>query len=68
MLLAASMPATSWWNSLADYPPWLVVLGLTLVVAVVIWICAKMLKWLFWLLLIAVVCTGIGVSLWLLVR
>jgi hypothetical protein len=46
---------------LADYPPWLVALGLTLLVALAIWVLSKVLKFALWLLFFAVL---IGGTLW----
>jgi hypothetical protein len=48
------------------YPPWLAVLGLTVAVALAVWILGKLLKWALWLLLIAVVVGGVAAALWLL--
>jgi hypothetical protein len=50
------------------YPPWLAVLGLTLAVALAIWILGKLLKWAMWLLLIAVLVCGFAAALWLLLQ
>jgi hypothetical protein len=59
---------SSWLDSLGDYPRWLVVAGVTIVVAIAIWILAKVIKWTLWLLLIAVLLVGTGAALWLLVN
>jgi hypothetical protein len=59
-----SPPSDPFWG----YPPWLVVLGLTLAVALAIWILGKLLKWALWLLLIAVLVGGLGWAVWLLIR
>ena len=50
------------------YPPWLVVLGLTLAAALAIWILGKLLKFALWLLFFAVLIGGIGWALWLLLQ
>ena len=50
------------------YPPWLAVLGLTLLVALVVWILGKLLKWALWLLLVAILAGGFATALWLLLQ
>ena len=55
-------------DSLADYPPWLVAAVLTVAAAVAIWLLAKLVKWVLWLLLIAVVAGGCVTALWLLLQ
>jgi len=54
-------------ESLADYPPWLVVACATIVAAVLIWLLVKALKWALWVLLIVVLVAGAAtaVKLWL---
>ncbi|MEI8088370.1 MAG: hypothetical protein WCG63_02130 [Opitutaceae bacterium] len=54
-------------ESLADYPPWLVVACATIVTAVLIWLLVKVLKWALWVLLIVVLVAGAAtaVKLWL---
>jgi len=53
---------------LAAYPPWLVVLVATLVVAVGIWLFIKVVKWLLYLLLALVLLSGVGWAVWLLMH
>lgn len=53
---------------LGGYPRWVVVLGGTLVLALIIWVMMKLLKWTLWLLLFAVLIGGIAWSAWLLVQ
>lgn len=53
---------------LSGYPRWLVVLGATLVLAFVIWVLMKLLKWTLWLLFFAVLIGGTAWALWLLVQ
>ncbi len=55
-------------NPLAGYPPWLVVLGGTIAVALALWIFSKVVKGLIWLLLIAVLIAGGAATLWLLLH
>jgi hypothetical protein len=55
-------------DSLADYPRWLVVTCVTIVLAAAIWVLMKLLKWTLWLLLFAVLAIGLGASGWLLFR
>ncbi|MEO7415357.1 MAG: hypothetical protein ABIZ81_18585 [Opitutaceae bacterium] len=57
-------PADPFWG----YPPWLAVLGLTLAVALAVWILGKLLKWALWLLLIAILAGGFTTALWLLLQ
>ncbi|MEI6052633.1 MAG: hypothetical protein WCQ44_08035 [Opitutaceae bacterium] len=54
-------------ESLADYPPWLVVGCATIVAAVFIWLLIKALKWALWVLLIVVLVAGavLALKLWL---
>ena len=54
-------------ESLADYPPWLVVACATIVAAGLIWLLVKALKWALWVLLIVVLVVGaaLAVKLWL---
>ncbi len=53
---------------LSEYPRWLVVLGGTVVAAVVIWIMMKLLRWTLWLVLIGVLIGGLVWSGWELVH
>ena len=53
---------------LSAYPQWMVVLGGTLVLALVLWIMMKLLKWTLGLLCIAVLIGGIGWAVWLLLQ
>jgi hypothetical protein len=55
-------------DSLADYPRWLVVACVTIVLAAAIWVVMKLLKWALWLLLFAVLAIGLGTAVWLLCR
>lgn len=55
-------------ESLADYPRWLVVACGTIVLAAAIWVVMKLLKWTLWLLLFAVLVTGLGTAAWLMMR
>ena len=53
-------------DSLAGYPHWFVAACLTLVVAAVIWVLAKALKWSLYALIGVVLVGGLGASIWLL--
>ncbi len=55
-------------DSLADYPRWVVVAAVTIVLAAAIWVIMKVLKWTLWLLLFAVMIIGLGTAAWLLFR
>lgn len=45
-------------ESLADYPPWLVIACATIVVAAGIWLLAKLIKWTLWVMMAAVLLVG----------
>ena len=53
---------------LSGYPRWLVVLGLTLVTAFILWVLMKLLKWTLGLLVVVVLIGGVAWALWLLVQ
>jgi hypothetical protein len=55
--MAPKIPPT-FFDSLADYPPWLVAACVTVVVAGLIWVLVKLLKWALWIALIAVLLVG----------
>ncbi len=55
-------------DSLADYPRWVVVVCVTIVLAAAIWVVMKLLKWTLWMLLIAVLIIGLGTAAWLMLR
>ena len=59
---------TPLFNSLADYPRWLVVACLAIVGVLAIYLVAKLLKWGFYLLLICVLVGGLGLAAWFLIR
>lgn len=67
-MLAAQVVTRSYFVDLSAYPPWLVVLGGTLLAALAIWIAMKLLKWTLWLLFFAVLIGGTLWALWLLVN
>ncbi len=58
-------PTPTMVDSLADYPRWLVLACVTIVLAGAIWVLAKLLKWTLWLLLGAVLLTGLGTAAWM---
>lgn len=70
MLLAllTKTPAPTIFESLGDYPCWLVVACVTIVLAALIWVLMKLMKLALWLLLFAVLIVGLGTALWLLLR
>jgi hypothetical protein len=47
-------------DSVSAYPRWLVIAVATLVAAALIWIVAKLLKWMLWLVLIGVLAGGLA--------
>ncbi|HYP16990.1 MAG TPA: hypothetical protein VEQ65_07235 [Opitutus sp.] len=63
----SSAPSSTFLDSLAGYPEWLVVALLTVAAAVAIWIIAKLLKWSLYLLMVLVVIGGSALTVWLLV-
>ena len=60
-----SPPPTNLFDSLAGYPPWFVALCVTVVVAALIWIAAKLLKWSLYLLMVLVLIAGVAGTIWL---
>jgi len=68
LALVTQTPVPPGFESLADYPRWLVVACVTVVLAAAIWIVMKLLKWTLWLLLFAVLVTGLGAAAWMLLR
>ena len=70
MLLAllSKFSASTMLDSLADYPRWVVVACVTIVLAAAIWVMMKLLKWTLWLLLFAVLIIGLGTAAWLVFR
>ena len=70
VLLAAltTTPAPTMLESLGDYPRWLVVLCVTIVLAALIWVGMKLLKLALWMLLFSVLIIGLLTAAWLLFR
>ena len=66
--LLTKTPTPTMIDSLADYPRWLVVACVTIVLAAAIWVIMKLLKWTLWLLLFAVLAIGLGTAAWLMFR
>jgi hypothetical protein len=64
----SATPASTLLDSLGAYPPWFVAACLTVVVAVVIWLLAKVLKWAMYLLIGLVLVGGAATTLWLLLH
>jgi hypothetical protein len=50
---------------LADYPPWFVAAAVTLAATLALWMLAKVLKWILWLLLIAILAGGTVLTVWM---
>lgn len=61
-----ALPPNTALNSLASYPPWFVVLCLTIVSAAAIWVLAKVLKWGLYLMITLILIAGAVATLWLL--
>jgi len=66
--LLSQTPVPPVLESLSDYPRWLVVLCVTIVLAAAIWVVMKLLKWTLWLLVLAVLVIGLGTAGWMLLR
>jgi hypothetical protein len=64
-VLLAEVVSRAYFIDLSAYPRWLVVLVGTLVVALVIWILMKLLKWTLWLLFFVVLVGGLMWAVWL---
>lgn len=52
-------------ESLGDYPRWLVVVCVTIVLAAVIWIGLKLLKVALWMMLVGVLIVGLSMAAWM---
>jgi len=63
--MALPVLPTNLFDSLAGYPPWLVAGCSTVVIAALIWIAAKLLKWSLYLLMWLVVIGGAAATIWL---
>ena len=53
---------------LSGYPDWLLVLGGTLIAALVVWLLITVLKWTLWLLFFGVLIGGLAWAGWLLIQ
>jgi hypothetical protein len=62
------MPTCGMFDSLAEYPHWFVVTCSLLVSIAVLWVLLKLLKAALWLLLFAVIATGVLSAVWYLFR
>ena len=67
-VLFAQVITKSYFVDLSAYPKWLVVFVGTLVLALIIWIMMKLLKWALWLLFFGVLIGGVLWSLFLLIN
>ena len=68
LALLSKTSAPTLLDSLADYPRWVVVVCVTIVLAAAIWVVMKLLKWTLWMLLFAVLIIGLGTAAWLMLR
>ena len=66
--MSLSPPSTTLFDSLAGYPPWFVAACVTVVAVVLVWIAAKLLKWILYLLMGLVLMAGVALTLWLLFK
>lgn len=66
--MALSTPPNVLLDSLAGYPRWFVAACATVVLAVLLWIAAKVLKWSLYLLMALVVVVGVAATVWLLFK
>ncbi|MBI5382921.1 MAG: hypothetical protein HZA31_13565 [Opitutae bacterium] len=57
-----------WFNSLGEYPRWLVVACVAVVGALVLYLLAKLLKWSFYALAFLVLAGGLGLAAWMLLK
>jgi hypothetical protein len=62
------MPTSGMPDSLAQYPQWLVVSCALLAGIAVLWVLLKLLKAVLWILLFAVVATGVLSAVWYIFR
>jgi hypothetical protein len=67
-MLFAEVVSRTYFFDLSGYPRWLVILGGTLVLALVIWIGMKLLKVALWLLFFGVLIGGFAWMTWELLR
>lgn len=58
MLAVVQKLPLTFFDSLAEYPPWFVAACVTVVTAGAIWVLIKLLKWALWLALLAVLVVG----------
>jgi hypothetical protein len=64
--MSVPLPDPSWSDSLAAYPRWFVAACTTIVVAAVIWLLIKLLKWSLYFLMTLVIVAGAIATVWLL--
>jgi hypothetical protein len=65
--MTESVPHSPLLDALSGFPPWLVVTVAALGAALLLWLLARVIKWVLWLLAIAVLLVGGGIAIWLLV-
>jgi hypothetical protein len=68
LLAAVTQTVKSFEFDLSAYPQWMIVAVGTLVVALVVWILMKLLKWTLWLLFFGVLIGGLAWAGWLAVQ
>jgi hypothetical protein len=61
-----TLPPKPLFDSLASYPHWFVAACLTLVIAAMVWLLAKLLKWSLYALIVLVLIGGGAATVWLL--
>ena len=66
--MAFSTPPNVLLDSLAGYPRWFVAACATIVLAVLLWVVAKILKWSLYLLIALVVIAGVAATVWLIFK
>jgi hypothetical protein len=67
-VLAAAVKETVTIIDLSAYPDWLVVLGGTLLTALIVWLLITLMKWALWILFYVVLVGGVLWAGWLLLR
>jgi hypothetical protein len=66
--MALSTPPNVLLDSLAGYPRWFVAACATIVLAVLLWVAAKVLKWSLYLLMVLVLIAGAAATVWLIFK
>ncbi len=66
--MAEPIPSNVFLDSLAGYPRWFVAACATVVLAVLLWIAAKVIKWSLYVLIALVVIAGVTATAWLIFK